>query len=144
MNRKIRIVFPDLGYEEIEIELDALLAPKTVEAILANLPVYVNINRWGDELYTDNTSIVVEAKENLKTEVSELDFAYWSDGNALCLFFGPTPISEDGKILAYSPVNVVGRIVHSNKVKLLNTIKDKMKVIIDGSELLQRLNFPDS
>jgi uncharacterized protein len=134
MKRNIRVVFPDLGYEEIKIELDVSLAPKTVEAILANLPVNVNINRWGDELYTDNTSIVVQVKENAKTEVSELDFAYWPDGNALCLFFGPTPISEDGRILAYSPVNVVGKIVHSNKVKLLNMIKGKMKVNIDTSE----------
>jgi hypothetical protein len=98
------------------------------------LPVNVNINRWGDELYTDNTSIVVQVKENAKTEVSELDFAYWPDGYALCLFFGPTPISEDGRILAYSPVNVVGKIVYSNKVKLLNMIKGKMKVNIDTSE----------
>jgi len=134
MKRNIRVIFPDLGYEEIKIELDVSLAPKTVEAILANLPVNVNINRWGDELYTDNTSIVVQVKENAKTEVSELDFAYWPDGYALCLFFGPTPISEDGRILAYSPVNVVGKIVYSNKVKLLNMIKGKMKVNIDTSE----------
>jgi hypothetical protein len=134
MKRNIRVIFPDLGYEEIKIELDVSLAPKTVEAILANLPVNVNINRWGDELYTDNTSIVVQVKENAKTEVSELDFAYWPDGYALCLFFGPTPISEDGRILAYSPVNVVGKVVYSNKVKLLNMIKGKMKVNIDTSE----------
>ncbi|MGA7370445.1 MAG: cyclophilin-like family protein [Nitrososphaeraceae archaeon] len=134
MKRNIRVIFPDLGYEEIKIELDVSVAPKTVEAILANLPVNVNINRWGDELYTDNTSIVVQVKENAKTEVSELDFAYWPDGYALCLFFGPTPISEDGRILAYSPVNVVGKIVYSNKVKLLNMIKGKMKVNIDTSE----------
>ena len=126
------MVFPDLGFEEIRIELDASLAPKTIQAILSNLPVKVNLNRWGDELYTDSTSIVVQAKENSKTEVSELDFAYWPEGNALCLFFGPTPISKDGKILAYSPVNVVGKIVHSNKVKLLDKIQDKMKVIIDS------------
>ena len=76
---------------------------------------------------------VVQAKENAKTEVSELDFAYRPDGNALC-----SPISESGKILAYSPVNVVGKIVYSTKVRLLNTIEDKIKVIIDGSELLHR------
>ncbi len=138
MKRNIRIIFPDLGYEEVEIELDVSLAPKTVEAILAKLPVIVNMNRWGDELYTDNISVVVRVKENSKTEVSELDFAYWPDGNAFCLFFGPTPISADGKILAYSPVNVVGKIVHPNKAKLLNKIKDKMIVIIEVSEMLHR------
>jgi len=126
------MVFPDLGFEEIRIELDASLAPKTIQAILSNLPVKVNLNRWGDELYTDSTSIVVQAKENSKTEVSELDFAYWPEGNALCLFFGPTPISKDGKILAYSPVNVIGKIVRSNNVKLLDKVKGKMTVIISS------------
>lgn len=132
MKRNIRIVFPDLGNEEIKIELDASLAPKTIQAVLSNLPVKVNLNRWGDELYTDSTSIVVQAKENSKTEVSELDFAYWPEGNALCLFFGPTPISKDGKILAYSPVNVIGKIVRSNSVKSLDKVKDKMTVIISS------------
>ena len=132
MKRTIRIVFPDLGNEEIKIELDASLAPKTIQAVLSNLPVKVNLNRWGDELYTDSTSIVVQAKENSKTEVSELDFAYWPEGNALCLFFGPTPISKDGKILAYSPVNVIGKIVRSNSVKSLDKVKDKMTVIISS------------
>ena len=58
MKRNIRIVFPDLGNEEIKIGLDASRAPKTIQAILSNLPVKVNLNRWGDELYTDSTSIV--------------------------------------------------------------------------------------
>lgn len=108
------------------------LHQKTGGAILARLPVKVNINRGGDELYIDNTNIAVEVEENAKTEVSELNVAYWPEGNALCLFFGLTPISEDGKILAYSSVNVVGRIGHSNKVELLGKSKDKMKVLIDG------------
>jgi hypothetical protein len=42
-------------------------------------------------------------------EVNELDVAFWPKGKALCLFFGPTPISKDGKILAYSPFNIVGK-----------------------------------
>ena len=132
MKSNIQIVFPDLDYEEIKIELNALIAPRTIKAILRNLPINIDMNRWGDELYTDNTGIIVREKENVKTEVSELDFAYWPDGNALCLFLGPTPISTDGKILAYSPVNVVGKIFYSNRGKLLNMIKDKTKVIIDG------------
>ena len=40
----------------------------------------------GDELYTDLTVIDVEAEENAKTEVSELDVAYWPEDKALCLF----------------------------------------------------------
>jgi len=38
------------------------------------------------------------------------DVAYWPQGEALCLFFGPTPASTDEEPRAASPVTVVGRI----------------------------------
>ena len=48
MKKIIAVVFPDLD-EVIRIELDDSLAPKTFKAIFENLPIEVNINRWGDE-----------------------------------------------------------------------------------------------
>ena len=46
----------------------------------------------GEELYTDRTTITVEQEDNAKTEVNELDVAYWPEGNALCL--GVVDITE--------------------------------------------------
>ena len=131
MKKIITAVFSDLDNKNIRLELDSSLSPMTFQAILDHLPVKVKINRWGDELYTDPTEIDVK-EENAKTEVNELDVAYWPEGKALCLFFGPTPISKDGKILAYSPVNIVGKIIDdfSNKYDILNQIKVKTNVII--------------
>ncbi len=92
---------------------------------------------WGEELYTDRTAIAVEQEDHAKAEVNELDAAYWPEGNVLCLFYGPTPISKNGKILAYSPVNIIGKIVDSsNKDDILNQIKDGAKVIIRESSTL--------
>ena len=34
--------------------------------------------------------------------------AYWPPGSALCLFWGPTPISAPGEIRPASAVNVIG------------------------------------
>ena len=134
MKKSVDIVFPDLDDEIVRIELDDSLFPKTFKAILDNLPVEVNINRWGDELYTDRTTIAVEEEANARTEVRELDVAYWPEGRALCLFYGPTPISKDGKILAYSPVNIIGKIVSSSsKDDILNRIKERTRVIIRES-----------
>lgn len=129
MKKQIKALFPDID-REISIELDDLRSPKTVQAILENLPVEINITKWGDELYTERTHISAN-EENAKREVDYLDVAYWPEGNALCLFYGPTPISRDGQILAYSPVNIVGRIIpHGNeKDELLQEIKDNTKVI---------------
>ena len=129
MKKLIKLAFVDIG-REVSIELDDSHSPKTVQAILAKLPIEVNINRWGDELYTEKTR-VVEKEENAKRQVNLFDFAYWPEGNALCLFYGPTPISEEGKILAYSPVNIVGRIITDNdeKESVLEKIKDNTRVV---------------
>ena len=129
MKKKIKVLFPDID-REISIELDDSRAPKTVQAILENLPIQVGITRWGDELYTEKTGIIAE-EEDAKREVNFLDVAYWPEGNALCLFYGPTPISKDGQILAYSPVNIVGRIIpHDNeKDDLLEKTRENTRVI---------------
>ena len=129
MKKQIRALFPDID-REIIIELDDSRSPKTFQAILENLPVEINITKWGDELYTERTHISA-IEENAKREVDYLDVAYWPEGNALCLFYGPTPISKDGQILAYSPVNIVGKIISigNQKDELLSMIKDNTKVI---------------
>lgn len=129
MKKKIKVLFPDID-REISIELDDSRSPKTVQAILENLPIQVSITRWGDELYTEKTQIIAE-EEDAKREVNFLDVAYWPEGNALCLFYGPTPISKDGQILAYSPVNIVGRIIPHNDEKddLLGKTKENTRVI---------------
>ena len=125
--KRISVTFTDSG-KIVFIELDDSQSPKTVKAILDNLPIEVKINRWGDELYTDKTPIVAE-EENAQSIVNLLDVAYWPEGNALCLFYGPTPISKSpDEILPYSSVNVVGKIISEEDI--LYQIKDGNKVVI--------------
>ena len=127
MKEKISIEFTDSD-KTAYIELDDSQSPKTVKAILDNLPIEVKINRWGDELYTDKTSIVAE-EENAQSVVKPLDVAYWPEGNALCLFYGSTPISKSpDEILPYSPVNIVGKIL--TKDDILEEFKDHSTVVI--------------
>jgi hypothetical protein len=73
MKKLIKVVFSEFN-ESVSVELDDSRSPKTVEAILENLPIEVNINKWGQELYTDRTSIVAQ-EENAKLEVGLLDVA---------------------------------------------------------------------
>jgi hypothetical protein len=129
MKKQIRVIFQDVE-GEISVELDDSHSPKTVQKIIENLPIEVSIHRWGDELYTEKTPIA-EEPENAKIKVNLFDVGYWPEGRALCLFFGPTPISKDGEILAYSPVNIVGKIiVHSNEEEnFLNKISDDARVV---------------
>jgi uncharacterized protein len=129
MKKIIKVVFLDID-REVSVELDDSRCPKTVQAILENLPIEVSVNRWGHELYSEKTSIS-EKEEDAKRQVNLFDVAYWPEGNALCLFYGPTPISDEGEILAYSPVNIVGRIIpdENEKDDILERIKNRTKVI---------------
>ncbi|MFZ0514580.1 MAG: cyclophilin-like fold protein [Candidatus Nitrosopolaris sp.] len=127
MKKLIKVLFSEFN-ETVSVELDDSRSPNTVKAILENLPIEVNINKWGQELYTDRTSIVAQ-EENAKSEVGLLDVAFWPEGNALCLFYGPTPISKVGKIVPVSPVNTVGRIISQHN-DIVDKIKDKSKVLI--------------
>jgi hypothetical protein len=123
---KIVIEFPVLK-EELDVELNDASSPKTVKAILNCLPIEVMINRWGDELYTEPTPVKV-AEENAKSIVDLMDVAYWPEGSALCLFFGPTPISDANQIKPYSAVNVIGRI--TGEKNLARKVIESTKVII--------------
>ena len=125
-NKKMRISVKFTSFDKTaDIKLDNSRSPETVKAILNALPLQVKINRWGDELYTDKTPMTEEAR----SVVDLLDVAYWPEGHSLCLFYGPTPISKSpDEILAYSPVNIVGKIISKNNI--LNHIKHNTIVTI--------------
>ncbi|MEM2226012.1 MAG: cyclophilin-like fold protein [Candidatus Bathyarchaeia archaeon] len=101
---KIRV----LGGPEVEVEL----GPENkgvADSILSALPIESKAHRWGDEIYFETP---VEAKGDVAKEDVEVgDVAYWPEGRAICIFFGPTPISRGDKPKAYSPVYVFGRVL---------------------------------
>jgi hypothetical protein len=102
--KQIKIIVGDLV---LDAELnDSPTAQKVFEA----LPIESPFNTWGDEIYFE---IPVEmALENSAQEVVQSgDLGYWPSGNAFCIFFGPTPISEPGEIRPASAVNMIGEVL---------------------------------
>lgn len=107
MKRRIKIVSKAIG--ELQAEISDEKNPRTAEAIWNSLPIEAKANRWGDEIYFE---IPLKLnRENAQQIVEVGDIAYWPPGNALCIFFGRTPSSKGDEPRAYSPVNVVGKIV---------------------------------
>ena len=82
--------------------------PKTRGAIADALPLEGDAARWGEELYF-RTDVDVPA-EDARAEVPVGAVAYWPQGNAVCLFWGPTPASRGDEPRAASPVNVVAEL----------------------------------
>jgi hypothetical protein len=95
MKYSVVVEIPDTS--NIILELDDAHSPNTVHELIEKLPFTVNLNVWGDEIYTSK-SPVSQPEENAKSPVELNDVAFWPSGKAICLFYGPTPIGKPGEI----------------------------------------------
>jgi hypothetical protein len=94
------------GKIAVAAELDDTPLANTVAA---KLPIETEPNEWGDEFYF---GIPVRSDLNKtatkKVKVGEIGF--WPPGNAMAIFFGPTPMSSGDDPVPASAVCLLGRI----------------------------------
>lgn len=99
----------------IRIEADgvrvyAVLGPTpTADAVWEALPLEGKVQRWGEEIYF-GVALKLPPEQDARADVAVGEIAYWPEGPAIALFFGPTPASTGAAPVAASPVNVFGRI----------------------------------
>jgi hypothetical protein len=99
-----------------KITSEAVLAEtEAASAIWDALPIESTSNTWGEEVYF-STPVTLSLDETAKEVVDMGDLGYWPTGKALCIFFGPTPISKRDEIRPASAVNIVGKIVGDPKI----------------------------
>jgi hypothetical protein len=75
-----------------------------------DLPQEISMSRWGDEFYGSLVRKVDCAGDALQDVFSVGEVALWPDGNALCIFFGPTPASRGTEPRMVSPGVALGKI----------------------------------
>jgi hypothetical protein len=123
MMSKIRIT---IGHLQMEAELFNSPAASRIEKVL---PLEASFNTWGDEIYF-TIPVETDLDETAREEVELGDLGYWPTGKAFCIFFGPTPMSKEGKIIPASAVNIIGRII--GEAKLFKEVMNENSVIIDA------------
>ena len=117
---------PKIIIETGDIRLPAELNDsETAQAVYDVLPVSGTANVWGEEIYF-SIPVHLEQSPDAIQEVEVGDLGYWPAGDAFCIFFGPTPVSTGDKPMAYSPVNVFGKV--SGDATLLRKISNGEKV----------------
>ena len=101
---------------------------ETANQLWESLPITGRVQIWGDEIYF---SIPVNVEEELGSQetVQAGTVAYWPPGSALCLFWGPTPVSAPGEIRPASAVNVVGII--DNDPTLLAQVPAGSEIVVE-------------
>jgi len=98
-----------ISVEDLTVDAE-LVTSATAIKILETLPFESTVNTWGDEIYF-TIPVAMQQEPDARAEVEIGELAFWPMGKAFCIFFGPTPVSQDEKPRAYSPVNVFGRVL---------------------------------
>lgn len=111
-----------------EITLSATLnGTETADRIWEALPFKFNGTRWGDEIYFE-IPVELAAASDARQEMVVGELAYWPQGHAFCIFFGPTPVSLGDEPRAYSDVNPFGQVEEGSEQ--LTSIEDGTMVTV--------------
>jgi len=103
----------------------------TTQALAKALPLVSTARTWGEEGYFD-TGVSVPRETGARQVVEPGTVAFWTDGDALALPYGPTPISRGDECRLASPCNVLGRL--DGHPRLLSTVRNGDPVRVELTE----------
>lgn len=93
----------------------------TTQSLSKALPLVSTARTWGEEVYFD-TGVSVSRETDARQVVEPGTVAFWTDGDALALPYGPTPISRGDECRLASPCNVLGSV--DGDAAVLATVRD--------------------
>lgn len=89
-----------------DVELVARLRDTpTAAAVLAALPVESEARTWGDEVYFE-VPVAAGLEDDARDVVEKGEIAFWVEGGAVAIGYGPTPASRGDEIRLAAAVNV--------------------------------------
>ncbi|MDR0335404.1 MAG: AfsR family transcriptional regulator [Methanomassiliicoccaceae archaeon] len=98
--------------------------------IWLSLPFSSDINMLGSQIYFVMRSDT-KVKGDSKT-FEKGDIAYWPEADAVCIFFGPTPLSAaDGRPVAAYPMKKIGRV--NGECSDMEMSGDRMRITLERS-----------
>ena len=118
-----RILF---DFDTLRLEVETLATP-TADKILSFLPLESSVQTWGDEVYF-GVGVSAAPEPDARDVVEAGEIAYWPDGEAIAIGFGPTPVSEADEIRLVSPVNIWAHAI--GDVRALKAVRAGTRVAV--------------
>jgi hypothetical protein len=121
---KLRIAAGGLTFEV------QLKATPTAKALFEAAPFEGRAQTWGEEVYF-STPVSAKLEPDARQVVEPGTVCFWTEGDALALPYGRTPISTDERPKLASRCNVLGTLV--GDPKLLARIKAGEKITVTAA-----------
>src|SRR5260221_14449280 len=114
-----------LSSSGVNIHLELRDTP-TSRAVFEAAPFEARAQTWGEEVYFE-TPVKAKLEPDAKQVVGPGTVCFWTQGDALALPFGRTPISTDARPKLANPCNVLGSIADFASLKKIKA-GDKVRV----------------
>ena len=102
-----------LKFRTGRLEVDLFDTP-TARALMEALPFESTAQTWGEEVYF-STPVKARLEKDARQVVEPGTACFWTEGNAIALPYGRTPISSDERPKLASRCNVLGKLVGDPK-----------------------------